>query len=80
MAQARLLEESRQKGFLMSLSGEKKSYQTILGALNAEIYERMNGVLEKAGLLLLKGGNPTQEVNTACCDSFANYIYKMINQ
>jgi hypothetical protein len=24
MAQARLLEESRQKGFLMSLSGEKK--------------------------------------------------------
>ncbi len=54
--------------------------QTTLGALNAEIYERMNGVLEKAGLLLLKGGNPTQEVNTACCDSFANYIYKMINQ
>ena len=59
---------------------ETEITQTTLGALNAEIYERMNGVLEKAGLLLLKGGNPTQEVNTACCDSFANYIYKMINQ
>ncbi|HBN28882.1 MAG TPA: hypothetical protein DEF85_07645 [Clostridiaceae bacterium] len=54
--------------------------QTTLGTLKAEIYERMNGAREKAILLPLKGNTPTQEVNAACCDSFANYIYKMINQ
>ena len=51
-----------------------------VGALNAKIYEAMNGILEKGFLLILKGKRPTDEVNTACCDSFANYIYTMVNK
>lgn len=59
---------------------EELNCQPTLGALNAKIYEAMNGLSEKLGLLILKGGRPTDEVNAACCDSFANYIYTMINK
>lgn len=59
---------------------EELNCQPTLGALNAKIYEAMNGLSEKLGLLILKGGRPTDEVSAACCDSFANYIYTMINK
>lgn len=49
-----------------------------LGGLKAAVYDKMTGVDEKVGLLLLKGDNPSDEVIQACCSSFANYVYSMI--
>jgi len=48
-----------------------------LTALKEKIYNLMNGTLESLplGLLALKGGNPSAEVNVAYCNAFANYIY-----
>ena len=57
---------------------EELNCQPTLGALNAKIYEAMNG-FEELYLLISKGGNPTADINSACCNSFANYIYTMIN-
>lgn len=54
-----------------------------LGSLNEAVYKAMNGLMEKApivGLLALKGDGPSEEVNKAACNSFANYIYSMNNQ
>lgn len=53
-----------------------------LTALKEKIYEKMNGRLEKAplvGLLKLKGNSPSDEVNEACCHSFAKYIYSELD-
>lgn len=49
-----------------------------LTALKTAIHDKMNGVDERlpfVGLLALKGNSPTSEVNQACCNAFANYIY-----
>ncbi|SDM34004.1 Putative peptidoglycan binding domain-containing protein [Paenibacillus sp. OK060] len=50
-----------------------------LTALKEGIHDKMNGVLERAGLLRLKGGNPSDEVNVACCNAFAKYIYSELS-
>lgn len=60
--------------------GEELNCPLSLGNLNEKIYSAMNGALEKIGLLSIKGDNPSPEVNSACCNSFANYIYTMINE
>lgn len=49
-----------------------------LGGLKAAVYDKMTGVDEKVGLLLLKADNPSDEVIQVCCSSFANYVYSMI--
>lgn len=59
---------------------EELGCQPTLGTLNTKLYEAMNGLQENTILLISKGDRPTQEVKTACCDSFANYIYTMINK
>jgi peptidoglycan hydrolase-like protein with peptidoglycan-binding domain len=49
-----------------------------LTALKDMIYSKMNGLEESAplvGLLAMKGDSPSDEVNRACCNSFAKYIY-----
>lgn len=49
-----------------------------LTALKEAIHSKMTGKLEtapKAGLLASKGNNPSDVVITACCNSFAKYIY-----
>ena len=48
-------------------------------SLTAAIYKTMNNDLEELGLLKLLAGNPTDEVNIACCRAFAHYIYTMIH-
>lgn len=58
---------------------EELNCQPTLGALNAKIYEFINGIQEHLFLLSSKGNGPTNEVISACCNSFANYIYTMIN-
>jgi hypothetical protein len=45
-----------------------------LTSLKEKIHDKMNGVAEQV-LLAMKGGNPSAEVNVACCNAFANYIY-----
>ena len=49
-----------------------------LTALKEKIHDKMNGVAESVlifGLLAAKAGSPSAEVNVACCNAFANYIY-----
>ncbi len=49
-----------------------------LTALKEGIHKKINGKLEwapKAGLMVQKGNSPSTEVNIACCNAFANYIY-----
>ncbi len=51
-----------------------------LGSLREAVYEKMNQFVESVpgvGLLALLGDSPTEEVNRACCNAFANYIYSM---
>lgn len=49
-----------------------------LGGLRNAVHEKMNGAAEKVGLLPILAKNPSDSVNKACCDSFAEYIYSML--
>lgn len=51
-----------------------------LGNLKSKIHAKMNGVLEVAGLLHLKAGGASAEINKACCDAFAQYLHKELTQ
>lgn len=58
---------------------EELNCQPTIGALDNKIHKAMTGLDEKV-LLASKGNNPSSEVTKACCNSFANYIYTMINR
>ena len=59
---------------------EELNCSTDLNSLKNTIYSTMNGTLEQNGLLIMKGKNPSSEVNRYCCNAFANYIYSMLNE
>jgi len=50
-----------------------------LTSLKEHIYDKMNGIDEGAILLRLKGNSPSEEVNRAACNAFANYIYSELD-
>ena len=61
---------------------EELGCSATLQSLQDAIYAKMTGTLERIpwfGLLNSKGGSPTEEVISACCNSFANYVYAMIS-
>lgn len=60
--------------------GEELNCPLSLGSLNNSIYKKMTGYNEKKVLLKGKGKSPTDEIIELCCDSFANYIYAMLNK
>ena len=78
------------KWYYVSNQHYKKRFEWIVEELDSGVgstplYEKissyMNGALEtapKVGLLALKGGSPSQEVNDACCMAFKNYIRSML--
>lgn len=60
--------------------GDELNCPLEIGNLDSKIHTAMNGDLERLkpfGLLAMMAGNSTDEVNQACCNSFANYIYAM---
>lgn len=63
---------------------EELGCSNTVGTLKAAIKFKMNtkvigiGDFGAFSVMDLKGGNPSQEVADMCCDSFANYIYKML--
>ncbi|WP_069988759.1 C39 family peptidase [Massilioclostridium coli] len=62
---------------------EELNCSTDLNSLKDAIYSAMNGLDERAplfGLLVLKANNPSDKVNKACCNSFSNYIYSILNE
>lgn len=58
---------------------EELDCQPTIGSLDNKIYKFMTGIDEKV-LLISKGNSPSGEVIKACCNSFANYIYTMVNK
>lgn len=61
---------------------EELGCSNTVGALKTAVKDKMNTKYvignKDISVLTLKGGNPSQEVVDMCCDSFANYICKML--